>query len=584
MWQNAWGAQLELSVVALLLLVLPQHNAWAELGVGTQALVVGLSLEICGDLVLKLCFAFTLFLEFIAKDRKKTHCRLYTVIITGSLFLLPLTFAIMLLSSVISAPLLPLFTLPILAISFPRTRRFWPSLFDYGSSYNRCRDSVYYQQDAPVLSRALREIILTGSTSAEPGDYFLLRYQDRIVIAAVLERGHGYLTLNLRGLEMQETSCHTIEAARIDDIFSDAYNPGLLTSLQFWFNTHPLNTMQPVDSAVVSTYSDARSVLTGIIDQPPVLHRFSSNLLKCIVWVLYHHVMNIRRNREELSRETEGGNKEKGRGEEMKRGRKNKVAPTADSERATEWAERANTLPHTQGHTELWSSSRTNARSSRQKTVGPEPAAEDSLSWTSIESVEERHESRDQCIYPHLDTIPGLIPVDVPLDLEPSVSKVHSSNHRMQTRTTHAADNTLPLTSDPRQRQQLPIPPQWLQFPLLSSQIDTLLRSFPEDWLSYLSASDTTVSSRVPPMSPGEALVLKQLCVTCFSIVDVPLCSLGAAQTRPFHIHSGFCGEFPYSTDREWLTGRQDLHTLVLKAYRYMCIYTCTTLKQADRM
>lgn len=528
-----------------------------NLGVGLQALLVGMGLDVCGDLWLKLRFVFTLFLKFIVKDRKRIRCWLYILIIVGSLLFLPLPLVTVLLSSIISAPLLPLFTLPVFLISFPRTRRFWPSLFNYGSSYHNCRDSVYYQQDVPELSRALQGVF--SAASAQPGDYFLFRYQDRILIVTVLESGHSFHTLNISGLEMQETSCHTVEAARIDDIFSDTYDPKSLRSPSFWFNCHPLNALQPVDSAVIRTYSDARSVLTGIIDQPPVLKRFSDNLLKCIVWVLYQYMQKLQG---EEGRGTEGRRaQQEGCGAKGVNWRwRNKVIPVVDSEFFHRTSEIIDSQSHTQDHTELLSSPEPHV-SAVNKAVSSVPKEEDSLSWTSIESVEDTPTSIDHCDPQYVHTMSELIPVDIPLDTEPSITQVQSSSQWIPIPATGA---TRISKSGPLQSLKLVFPEQWLEFPLLDRQIDILLHSFPSDWLTYLCDSNTGKL----PLSLEEMLVFKKLCLTCFSIVDVPHCSLGAVETRPFHIHSGFHGDFPYSTDREWLTGKQDLFTLTLRAYR----------------
>ena len=46
------------------------------------------------------------------------------------------------------------------------------------------------------------------------GNHYLMRYQDRMVWVNVLERGAAYCTVSVKGLELQETSCHTAEAAR----------------------------------------------------------------------------------------------------------------------------------------------------------------------------------------------------------------------------------------------------------------------------------------------------------------------------------------------------------------------------------
>ena len=39
----------------------------------------------------------------------------------------------------------------------------------------------------------------------------------------VLERGFGYCQISVKGLELQETSCHTVEATRIDDIIEETF-------------------------------------------------------------------------------------------------------------------------------------------------------------------------------------------------------------------------------------------------------------------------------------------------------------------------------------------------------------------------
>lgn len=539
-WQNAHVAHSELFLACLLLLMLPESGSvWMNLGVGIQTLIVGLILDVCGDLLLKLHFVITISLTFIFNDRNKLQHWLHVLVIVGSLLLLPLSLTAILLSSIISAPLLPLFTLPVFLVSFPRTKRFWPSLVSYGSSYHNCSDSVYYQQDILELSRVLHQVFLTGSASMQPGDFYLLRYQDRILIVSILERGHRFFTTNFRGLEMQETSCHTIEAAKIDDVFSDTYNPHSLRSPSFWFNTHLLNVMQPVDSAVIQTYSDARSVLTGIIDQPPALRRFSSNLLKCIIWMLYHYIV-----RQQMVEEREvEGDRERDRCRVDWR-KRNKVAPQVHLEsfqRATISQPDCTALNNS-------------PTPPINKAVTSE-AKEDSLSWTSIESIEDTHTSGENDDPQQLDTMCGLIPTDIPLD------PIHQGSH-------WTATTAPPLL----QSHKLPFPSQWLEFPLLDRQLDILLPSFPSDWLRFLCASNVGELA----LSLEETLLFKKLCLTCFSIVDVPHCSLGAMQTRPFHLHSGFSGEFPYSADRDWLTEKHDLYRLTLKAYRYFAAYTCT--------
>ena len=520
----------------LLLLVLPEGTGWAGLGVGLQTLLVGLALEIGCEFLQKLWFGLTLFLKFLTKDGKKIQRWVYISICIVSPLLLLLLVVTALFSSVISAPLLPLFTLPVFLVSFPRTLRFWPSLTDYSSSYTRTRDSVYYQHDIPHFSRALLNVFSTGAARGVPGDLYLLRCQDRTLIASVLERGHRFFTLNFRGLEIEETSCHTIEASNIDDMFSGAYTP---KSLGFWFNCHPLNTVRPVDSAVICTYSSSRISLTGVIDQPQSLERFSGNLLKCIVWVLHCYASDQHPADREGFNEGEG---EVERGEHRGvnwRRRRNKIVPvTTVSEASSDPSPQREPPAETRG-------------------VGRERHS----SWTSMESIEEN--TRD-CGTPATNAMYGLIPADVPL------SSTRSSRHQgTVNQLTDVEDDTVSPVEG------LPFPPEWVDFPPLD-QLDILLTSFPTEWLSF-------ISSNQPPLLGGSTLSLlslKRLCLMCYSITDVPQSSRRTAKTKPHHIYSGFCGEFPYSTNRDWLTQRNTLHQLILKAYRYRLISSNSNLSQ----
>ena len=509
-WQNTWSAQLEVSVVFLLQPALPENTVWVEFGL--QSLIVGFTLDVCREFFLKLRFGISLFIKFLTRDRKKIQRWVFISIAIGTPLLLPLQLAIVLLSALVSAPILPLFTLPIFLPSFPRTLRFWPSFTNYGDSYCNCSDSVYYQHDATLLSRALLDVFSTGSASGQPGNTYLLRCQDRTVIATVLESGHRFYTLNLRGLEIEETSCHTTEAAKIDEIFSQTYDS---TNISFWFNCHPLCTLTPVDSAVVHTYSSSRIVLTGIIDQPRGLERFSGNLLKCIVWVLHSYCVSEHPHRARGLGERRGSDCEVVGAQKHRvkwRGGRNKIVPVIDS-----------------GSLEEEQCRQTGGRDGASRTV----------------TVELR-ESNSRHNRPSVDPMSGLIPVDIPLQ------------------TDRGTINHISTPGETSNTHQLPYPAEWLDFPLTDSQLDNLLSSFPTEWLSFISSTQQPISGGTLSL-----LAFKRLCLMCFSTADVPQSSRGRAHTRPHHIHSGFNGELPYSLTRDWLVQRPTLHQLILNAYRY---------------
>lgn len=132
-------------------------------------------------------------------------------------------------------------------------------------------------------------LVFVGDMS--PGSYYLLRYQDRLVWLQIIERGFGYCQISVKGLELQETSCHTVEASRIDDIIEEAFEipetkPHIPCCL---WNRHPLNVMRPCDAIFLQTYSDAKNQLTGVIDSPDVLKSVAPGFAMSLVWVLLHH-------------------------------------------------------------------------------------------------------------------------------------------------------------------------------------------------------------------------------------------------------------------------------------------------------
>ncbi len=64
-----------------------------------------------------------------------------------------------------------------------------------------------------------------------------------------------------QGLELQETSCHTVEARRVDEVFEGAFDhverPGQCFRL---LNPHWGNVLTPCSVLPVRVYSDAQNV------------------------------------------------------------------------------------------------------------------------------------------------------------------------------------------------------------------------------------------------------------------------------------------------------------------------------------
>ena len=543
-------------------------NVWTTFGSGSQLLIIGIAAEILQDFLQKLWFAGTVFGSFIFIRKHRTYLPLTAIIIIATFICLPVLLAIIFISSIFSAPLLPLFTLPVFLVSFPRTKRFWPSLINYASSYSKCEDSIYYQQSESKISKALHRAVSSGAVSATPGTYLLLRFEDRLSVVTFLEHGYGHCALAIKCLELQETSCHSIEATRIDNIFEDAYNPGSTSCPKFWFNTHFSNTLQPVDSEVIKVYSDAHNVLTGIIDQPSSLSHFPDNLIKCIVWVFYHHFTQAAANKQKSVKlhepmTTSGGPSQINKsdpGEVKNNGSKDAWTSETNSI--------SNEIPQGRNKQEF-------TKINREL---------DTFSWN--ESISSNDEAQNEALnatstvfsLDAVETLPGLIPQDRPLDNLPHTAttniddddEIVSSDVRL---------SAIPISGMSKLQQvddlgeapgMIEIPQRWTEgLPLTYSQLSDLKTKFPTDWLEFLHKRD---------LEKGHNTYLREkfidLTVVCFALADVKTSSRISGrrteETKPFDIFEGFSGKFPYSIHSDWLSGDQFLNALLLKSYRYV--------------
>lgn len=122
------------------------------------SLVIGLCLDRATQFLNKLYFCVTVL---ITSWTDKKQRRGSTVALIGvSVFLFPLVLLMVSLATVLSAPLLPLFTLPLFVMGFPRPNKFWPE--NVGASANVNPDTMFYKQLAPVLSGTLGSAFADG--------------------------------------------------------------------------------------------------------------------------------------------------------------------------------------------------------------------------------------------------------------------------------------------------------------------------------------------------------------------------------------------------------------------------------------
>lgn len=129
-----------------------------------MSLQVGIMRDRLIQFISKLQFAVTvLSTSWTEKKRRKSTTTLCIVNIIFSPFLLVL----IVFSTLLSSPLLPLFTLPLFLVGFPRPIQSWPGAV--GSTACVCADTVYYRQMAPGLTTALQSAMAAGSLGKEMG-------------------------------------------------------------------------------------------------------------------------------------------------------------------------------------------------------------------------------------------------------------------------------------------------------------------------------------------------------------------------------------------------------------------------------
>ena len=123
-------------------------------------------------------------------------------------------------------------------------------------------------------------------------------------ILQVGEKGNRFISLNLRGMELQETSCHSLEATRIDDMFDSAFEKNA------FMNNFLFHTMTPMTTLSVNMYSDTKNVLTGVINTPETLKIVAESFLEAFLWLVVENV----------SKKQVGRKEEKKNGEEERKG------------------------------------------------------------------------------------------------------------------------------------------------------------------------------------------------------------------------------------------------------------------------
>ncbi|XP_019778819.2 pecanex-like protein 4 isoform X2 [Tursiops truncatus] len=542
-WQNTENALLETVIVSSVHLLISNTDIWwnRNLDTGIRLLLVGIMRDRLIQFISKLQFAVTILLaSWTEKKRRKSTTTLCVLNIVFS----PFVFTFIVFSALLSSPLLPLFTLPLFLVGFPRPIQSWPGVV--GTTACVCADTVYYYQMVPSLNTALQSAMAAGSLGLLlPGSHYLGRFQDRLIWIMILECGYTYCCINIKGLELQETSCHTAEARRVDEVFEGAFEQEEYARVCS-INEHFGNVLTPCTVLPVKLYSDARNVLSGIIDSHDNLKEFKGDLVKVLVWILLQYCSR-RSNMQENVHKTEN----KGKASLI-------ILPPL------------NTSPQTESPEDTDSLNSENLDDWSDDVFGEEP------------TIKKGKEEKDQ-----LKVLPG-INLPIPGSVESQGVGKHSTGTVTENSLYQAVALGYPATDKGKQEAMayiplmefscshshlLSLPEEWISNCLPNSKVKEMSSLFPEDWYHFVLRqlecfhSEENASNVVEEIAKDK--VLKDFYVHAVMTCYFSLFGVDNMIPSPGHILRVYSGVFPWSLALDWLTEKPELFQLALKAFRY---------------
>ncbi|XP_075470930.1 pecanex-like protein 4 [Ascaphus truei] len=547
-WQNTENALFEMVTVSIIQLLVFNTNLWwnIRLDTGIRLLLVAIIRDRLYQLVSKLQFAVSVLLT--SWTEKKQRRKSTTTLITLNVLFFPLVLTLVTLSAVLSSPLLALFTLPVFLVGFPRPIRSWPGAV--GVTACVCTDTVYYQQMVPSFATALQSAFASGSLGlVTPGSHFLCRFQDRLIWLLVLERGYTYCCVNIKGLELQETSCHTAEARRVDEVFEMAFEQAENTGT-FSLNHHFGNILTPCTVVPVRVYSDARNVLSGIIDSHENLKQFKDDFIKVLLWVLIHYC--YKKSKVHKAADTEENEDNKIVPPETHYQREGtrtvrttgivKDAESSNEEEFDEWSDEDifEILPH--------------AKKPGVKRIGT--LADDALPIPGCVQTQKADTYVVQDV--SVDKLYSLVGFGLPAADKGKPAHLEHFN---------LAEFSCSYSKF------LGIPEDWILVSLANLKMNEMKQIFPLDWYEFvLGQLDFHHLNEKPPTLLGEVIKEKSLRdLYIRGLTSIYFAFFGMENTTPTSawLFRTYLGGIPWSVSLDWLTGKPELFQLALKAFRY---------------
>ncbi|XP_066485766.1 pecanex-like protein 4 isoform X2 [Tiliqua scincoides] len=545
-WQDTEGALLDMVVVSIVQLLVFNTDLWwnRSIDTGIRLLLVGIIRSRLFQFISKLQFALTVLLT--SWTEKKQRRKSTPTLITLNIVFFPIVLALIAFSALLSSPLLPLFSLPIFLIGFPRPIRTWPG--PVGMTACVCPDTIYYQQIVPNLTTALQSALSTGNLGlCSPGSHYLCRFQDRLIWIIVLERGFTYCCVNIKGLELQETSCHTAEAHRVDEVFELAFEHEEHTETLF-LNHQFGNILTPCTVLPVKLYSDARNVLSGIIDSPENRKQLKDDFIKVLLWVLIQRSSRLSKTPKTFERTPKP---------------EQELPPVKSTE----------VLSPSMGRPSSWK--------------------DDGLSVDSLEDWTDDSNLFDADVVPKAKeavrregtprpffSLPGSVEIHT---TEDELTEVTSPDKLYKTVVLGlpAVDigkhwgvaNLPPLKFSSPYSELLSLPEEWRNGPLPVAKLHEMKQKFPDDWFHFVLHQLECFHWKENRSSVLEGLIedtaLRDLYVQSVLSCYIGMFGLDDTVPSPGHIFRAYNGGLPWSVCLDWLIGKQELLQLTLKVFRY---------------
>lgn len=343
---------------------------------------------------------------------------------------------------------------------------------------------------------------------------------------------------------MQETSCHTAEARRVDEVFEGAFVQEESTKMCS-INGHFGSVLTPCTVLPVKLYSDARNVLSGIIDSHDNLREFKGDLVKVLVWILIQYCSR-RSSMQENVHKTES----KGNASLI-------ILPSL------------NTSPQTK---------------SPEDTVSLYSETLDDWSddvWGDEPTTRKGKDEKDQVKVLQSINLPLPGSVESHMVGDHSVGKVpENSLYKAVILGYPAADKGkqedvayIPLMEfSCFHSHLLSLPKEWTSNCLPNSRMREMSLQFPGDWYQFVLRqlecfpSEENVPNVLEEIAKDR--VLRDFYVHAVMTCYFSLLGVDNMDPTPGHILRVYSGVLPWSVALDWLTEKPELFQLTLKAFR----------------